>query len=138
MDQKKIDHLPKLNATLRPPPPNQRQLELDELWSFVQNKKNHCWVWIALCAITKQVVAVIAGDRSAKTCRALWRNIPCRYRRAKCYSDFWEAYQTVIPSEQHEAVEGYVTNSIVATLWQQSFLQDKFHKNEWLETKMIY
>jgi IS1 family transposase len=77
---------------------------LDELWSFVQNKKNQCWIWIALCTITKQAVVVVAGDRSKKTCKALWREIPWRYRKAKCYSDFWEAYQPVIPSDQHEAV----------------------------------
>ena len=79
-------------------------LELDELWSFVHDKKNQCWVWIALCVVTKQVVAFVAGDRSTKTCRALWRAIPWRYKRAKCYSDFWEAYRAVIPAVQHQAV----------------------------------
>ena len=68
------------------------------------SKANPCWIWIALCAVTRQVVALVAGDRSAVTCRALWREIPWRYKRAKCYSDLWEAYQMVIPSDQHEAV----------------------------------
>jgi insertion element IS1 protein InsB len=104
LGQKKADALPKLNATLHPPPPHQGCLELDELWSFVQDKRNQCWIWIALCAVTKQVVAFVVGDRSAQTCRALWRAVPWRYKRAKCYSDFWEAYQLVIPSDQHQAV----------------------------------
>jgi IS1 family transposase len=56
-----------------------------------------------LCAVTKQVVAFVAGDRSTQTCRALWREIPWRYMRAKCYSDFWEAYSSVVPSDRHEA-----------------------------------
>ena len=93
-----------MNTTLIPPAPAERVLELDELWSFVHDKKNKCWIWIALCAVTKQVVAVVAGDRSEKTCKALWREVPWRYRRAKCYSDFWAAYANVIPSDQHEAV----------------------------------
>lgn len=79
-------------------------LELDELWSFVYSKKHKCWVWIALCAVTRQIVAFVTGDRSEKTCRRLWRAVPWRYKQAKCYSDFWEAYCAVIPSEQHEAV----------------------------------
>lgn len=97
-----------------PPAPGERRLELDELWSFVHDKKNQCWVWIALCAITKQVVAFVAGDRSAKTCRALWREVPWRYKQAKCYSDLWEAYSSVIPSGQHEAVgkESGLTNHV--------------------------
>ncbi len=32
-------------------------LELDELWSFVQKKTRECWLWIALCRRTRQVVA---------------------------------------------------------------------------------
>jgi insertion element IS1 protein InsB len=77
---------------------------LDELWSFVHDKKNQCWIWIALCAVTKQVVAFAAGDRGTRTCRALLREIPWRYKQAKCYGDFWEAYQAIILSDQHEAV----------------------------------
>ncbi len=44
------------------------------------------------------------GDRSRATCRRLWQAIPRCYKEAACYSDFWEAYQGVIPDERHEAV----------------------------------
>ena len=30
----------------------------------------------------------------------LWNNIPEVYRQGHCYSDFWQAYQVVIPEEQ--------------------------------------
>ena len=114
MDQKKARELPKLNDTLVPPPPEDRVLELDELWSFVYSKANQCWVWIALCAVTRQVVAFVTGDRSEKTCRRLWRAVPWRYKRATCFTDFWEAYRTVIPSGQHGAVgkESGLTNHV--------------------------
>jgi insertion element IS1 protein InsB len=49
------------------------------------------------------VVAFATGDRSRATCERLWRAIPESYKKASCYSDFWEAYQEVIPEEQHEA-----------------------------------
>ena len=39
-------------------------LELDELWSFVGNKTQKRWVWLALCRRTRQVVAYWIGDRS--------------------------------------------------------------------------
>jgi len=41
--------------------------------------------------------------QSRATCERLWRAIPESYKKASCYSDFWEAYQEVIPEEQHEA-----------------------------------
>jgi len=79
-------------------------LEIDELWSFVLKKANKVWIWIALCRKTRQVVAYAVGDRSEKTCRILWEAIPQAYRVGHCYTDFWSAYQAVIPEEQHSAV----------------------------------
>jgi insertion element IS1 protein InsB len=78
-------------------------LELDELWSFVLKKANKAWIWIALCRQTRQVVAYALGDRSEQTCRRLWQAIPASYRVGHCYTDFWAAYQAVIPEEQHTA-----------------------------------
>ncbi len=84
--------------------PNATILELDELWSFVLKKANQAWIWIALCRKTRQVVAYAIGDRSQKTCRTLWEAIPKTYRAAHCFTDFWSAYQAVIPEDQHTAV----------------------------------
>ena len=79
------------------------ELELDELWSFVAKKTNQAWVWIALCRKTRQVVAYAVGDRSEQTCRCLWDAIPVAYRASHCFTDFWRAYQAVIPEDQHTA-----------------------------------
>ena len=98
--------LPDLSETLIAPDPAGSAtsvLELDELWSFVFKRANKRWIWIALCRATRQVVAYVVGDRSAATCQKLWQHIPSAYRQAHCYSDFWEAYQIVIPAEQHTA-----------------------------------
>src|SRR5258708_39705235 len=107
MAQKKIAELPLLSETLISPDSNDPEstvMELDELWSFVFKKANKVWIWIALCRKTRQVVAYAVGDRSAKTCLILWNNIPEAYRRGHCYTDFWKAYEAVIPEEQHSAV----------------------------------
>jgi IS1 family transposase len=79
-------------------------LELDELWSFVIRKVNQRWIWLAICRSTRQVVGYAVGDRSEATCRRLWRSIPRAYRRGICYTDFWQAYQQVVPPRQHRAV----------------------------------
>jgi insertion element IS1 protein InsB len=87
-----------------PDDPQAITLELDELWSFVLKKARKCWVWLALCRATRQVVAYAIGNRDQATSRRLWERIPQAYRGGRCYSDFWEAYREVIPSEQHIAV----------------------------------
>jgi insertion element IS1 protein InsB len=79
-------------------------LELDALWSFVRKKAHKRWLWIALCRRTRQVVAYFMGDRSDKSCRALWKRIPAAYQRCHTYSDFWEAYRRVLGSATHQGL----------------------------------
>jgi insertion element IS1 protein InsB len=96
-----------LSSTLlapEPTDPGATTLELDELWSFVLKKANPVWIWIALCRATRQVVAYAVGDRSEVTCRRLWQAVPAIYRSGISYTDFWCAYQAVIPDDQHQAV----------------------------------
>ena len=105
--------MPPLWATLAPAQAAET-LELDELWSFVGFKKNKRWVWLALCRRTRQILAYAIGDRSEQTCRLLWQRIPRAYRQGVVYTDFWEAYQKVVPEAQHQAVgkESGQTNHI--------------------------
>jgi insertion element IS1 protein InsB len=75
------------------------------MWSFVSNKTNKQWIWLALDVTTREIVGVYVGDRSRKGARQLWQSLPPVYRQcAVCYSDFWEAYEQVIPSKRHRAV----------------------------------
>jgi len=95
--------LPPLSETLVKPDANDPQskvMEIDELWSFVDNKGNKIWIWVALCRKTRQIVARAVGDRSEKTCRELWNTVPVEYREGHCFTDFWQAYQLVIPEDQ--------------------------------------
>jgi insertion element IS1 protein InsB len=100
--QKKAAALPPLSTTLSTPAPGAKLvLEIDELWSFVRSKAEPAWVWIALDRETRQVVACCLGDRSEESCRFLWAQVPTPWREATCYTDFWEAYQAVLPDTQH-------------------------------------
>jgi insertion element IS1 protein InsB len=59
-------------------------------------------VWAALDADTRQVVAMVVGDRSADTARRLWDALPAAYRdRAVVCTDFWDAYLAAVPDERH-------------------------------------
>lgn len=76
------------------------------MWSFVTRKTNKQWIWIALDADSREIVALIVGDRSESSARALWQALPQAYREhAMCYTDEWEAYAAVIPAEQHRPLK---------------------------------
>ncbi len=93
--------MPDLNKTLVVPQPDDN-LERDEVCSFVRRKGKKAWVWIAVWFQSRQVIAMVVGDRSAKTCRRLWERLPEAYRTLRTYTDFWKAYQSVVPHEQHQ------------------------------------
>lgn len=78
-------------------------LELDEVWTFVGNKKNRVWIWLALCRRTRQVIAWHYGPRDEVSCQLLWAKVPKTYKTKMCYSDFWHSYEQVLPKEQHQA-----------------------------------
>ena len=81
------------------------EAEVDELWSFVGKKANRQWVWIAMDANTRQVVAFHVGNRSRQSAGQLWQNIPAGYReQAAFYTDLYEVYKGVIPPAQHHAI----------------------------------
>ena len=80
-------------------------IQLDEMWSFVGSKENKQWVWLAIDADTREIVGVFIGDRSRQSAKGLWQSLPAVYRScAICYTDFWEAYEQVLPSKRHRAV----------------------------------
>ena len=98
-----VKSLPKLKDTLLPAESDD-VLEYDEAWSFVLKKINKRWLWTVMCRRTRQIIAFVIGDRSETTCRRLWNRVPLAYRGCISYSDFWEAYQKVLPQETHHAV----------------------------------
>jgi insertion element IS1 protein InsB len=101
--KKKVEEVVDLPETLLPSVENE-VLELDEMWSYVQNKKNKRWLWVALCRRTRQVIAFFLGDRSEKSCQHLWDLVPSNYKHSTTFSDFWAAYDKVIQTGKHTSV----------------------------------
>lgn len=95
-----MERLPTLEDTLLPSAAGD-VLELDERWSFVQAKWQECWLWVALCRRTGQVVAYTLDNRSQESARWLHEGIPQDYRRGAARSDFWEAYRAAFPAGTH-------------------------------------
>jgi IS1 family transposase len=78
------------------------RIEVDELWSFLGEKQQVWWVWLALDSRTRQVVAIVAGDRDEFTARCLWQALPPEYRqRTIVATDLLPVYQAVVPEEWH-------------------------------------
>jgi IS1 family transposase/transposase-like protein len=80
-------------------------IECDEMWSYVGKKSNKKWIWMAKDRATGEVVGVYVGSRDKEGAKGLWDSLPSVYRQcAVCYTDFWAAYEEIIPSKRHRAV----------------------------------
>lgn len=89
-----------------PKPKKRLTVQMDELWSFVDRKGNEQWVWIALDAVTREIVGLHIGDRSGNSAQALFASLPSIYRQcAVIYTDRWSAYPTALPSKRHRPVD---------------------------------
>jgi IS1 family transposase len=56
------------------------------MWSFVQKKANKQWIWIAMDAKTRQIIAFHVGDRSGASGKQLWGNVPEAYQQQAALS----------------------------------------------------
>jgi insertion element IS1 protein InsB len=59
------------------------EAEADELCSFVEQKVNKQWLWLAMDRTTRQIIALHVGDRSRESARQLWANLPAVYREQR-------------------------------------------------------
>jgi hypothetical protein len=67
------------------------EAEADAMWSFVQKKANKQWIWIAMDATTRQIIALHVGDRSRTSGKELWAKMLMVYReQAMFYTDQYE------------------------------------------------
>ena len=80
-------------------------IECDEMWSFVGNKDNKLWIWLAYDVDSREIVGVYVGSRDKEGAQGLWDSLPPVYRQcAVAYTDFWKAYSVVFPTKRHKAV----------------------------------
>ena len=86
-------------------PKGRLTIQCDEMWSFVQNKDNKQWIWLAIDQNTKECIGAYVGSRDRVGAQGLWDSLPAVYRQcAVAYTDFWASYEEVFPSTRHKAV----------------------------------
>jgi IS1 family transposase len=100
----KYENIPQ-QVEVEPKPKSHLTVQMDELWSFVDNKGNKQWVWLAIDAETREIVGCYIGDRSGDSAQKLWQSLPAIYRQcAVIYTDFYSSYPLVLPRKRHRAV----------------------------------
>ncbi len=81
-------------------PPRIRDLEVDEVWSFIRAKSEQCWLWYGLNRATKRIAAYVLGRRTDKSCAQLVEKLgACQVENY--YTDDWQSYAKTLDAERH-------------------------------------
>lgn len=97
--------------------PENDALELDEEWSFVQNKKNKRWGWFAKSRITKQIVAYFIGNRDQESCEEFKNRFPENTKIHLLLAIYGKLFQCIYrksPLHQKEAVKRAILKTLTS------------------------
>jgi IS1 family transposase len=86
------------------------KFEIDEMWSFIGNKKNVTWITYALERETKSIIDFYVGRKTKETIRPLIDKV-LLLNPARIYTDRLNIYPSLIPQEIHKRFQ-YCTNRI--------------------------
>jgi IS1 family transposase len=77
------------------------EAEADEMWSFVQSKKQQRWLWHAIDHQTGQVLAYVLADHKDQALVELKALLEL-FGIQTFYTDGWGAYARLLDEDQHE------------------------------------
>ena len=77
-------------------------IQADELWSFVAKKAKKRWIWVTYDPVHRLVIAHHIGGRGKKAAKKFWMKIPPILQSCYFETDDWEAYRSIIPTNQHK------------------------------------
>jgi insertion element IS1 protein InsB len=76
------------------------EVELDEMWSFVGNKKNQRWLWLAVDHNTRNILAFTFGKRKDMVFKE-FQELLEPFGITMFYTDSWGSYERCIDPENH-------------------------------------
>ena len=82
--------------------------EIDELQTFVGNKKNKVWVWTVVNHWKPGILLWTVGDRSSTSFQIIWSIIRC-WHSFWYVTDGWKVYPGFIEPEDHLVCKTYMT-----------------------------
>jgi len=84
--------------------------EMDEMHTFIQHKRNDCWISYAIDRFSKRVIDFRLGGRTKSKLKPVIESILYRLPK-RIYTDGLSLYKNIIPTKKHR-ISPYGTNRI--------------------------
>ena len=75
-------------------------VEMDEMWSYVKNKKKQRWLFHAIERTSNKILAFAIGPRTKSTLKKLLDKLSV-FKIKDYYTDNWKPYKKLLPSPKH-------------------------------------
>ncbi len=82
------------------------EAEMDEMWSFVSNKKQQRWLWHAIDHASGKVLAYVLADHTDAALKSLMQLL-IPFGIQQFYTDGWGGYARLLDEDQHEVGKHY-------------------------------
>ncbi len=82
------------------------EAEMDEMWSFVSNKKQQRWLWHAIDHASGKVLAYVLADHTDAALKSLMQLL-IPFGIQQFYTDGWGGYAWLLDEDQHEVGKHY-------------------------------
>jgi insertion element IS1 protein InsB len=82
------------------------EAEMDEMWSFVGNKKNQRWLWHAIDHQTGEILAYVLAPHVDSALKELMVLL-APFGISRFYTDGWGSYAKLLKEDQHEVGKQY-------------------------------
>ena len=76
------------------------EAEIDEMWSYVQSKRQQRWLWHAIDHDTGEVLAYVLAPREDAALREL-QQLLAPFNIAQVYTDHWGGYLRWLEAHRH-------------------------------------
>jgi insertion element IS1 protein InsB len=96
LEQLEINELEELDIDIH----RVEDAEMDEMWSFVGNKKQQRWLWHAIDHTTGVVLAYVLAPHQDNALVALM-NLLIPFGITRFFTDAWGAYERILDPETH-------------------------------------
>jgi IS1 family transposase/transposase-like protein len=103
-----LNIISKLSLKITPRHKIYKSIQVDELWSFVGNKKNKKWTIYAYAPDSKEILATVTGRRDAATVQKLYNALKQLDVQIQEYcTDNWDSFAKVFVKENHKIGKEY-------------------------------
>jgi len=125
------------SVSVKPKKKHYHKVQIDEMWSFIQNKQKKVWILYAYCSESKEILAITMGKRNKERIKDLLNRLK-GILIGYYLTDGWKEFATFLPCFQHLAGKKYTKGIEGRNTWIRRRVSRLFRKSTTFSKKVLH